>query len=168
MPIQLVMSGMLSSPFIHGVRTWVLNIGALVVVVYSLDLLLNSQVPMVDVGEAREYAHLVGKKFRTQQELRIFGITADRHYAKRVDYVMLVTPPGFGGREIVTRDVLPKGSVVQIVGVLRSTVPFLRRVEYVVRVKKDGRLGEVPMRVNLTGAIDDANVGLPEGIFVEE
>jgi hypothetical protein len=89
----------------------VISFGAIAVFV-ALDFLMNTQVPMQEVGSTPEYSHLVGQTFRTREDLRIFGITADRHYARQVDYYVLVGRPGFEGREIVTRPRQPANRII--------------------------------------------------------
>ncbi len=56
-------------------------IGITAIATLALDFVMNTQVPMQEVGATSEYSQLVGKTFRTREDLRVFGITADRHYA---------------------------------------------------------------------------------------
>jgi hypothetical protein len=136
-----------------------------VVVLAGLAFLLGGQVPMGDVTSAAEYKSVVGKRFRSQQELLAIGVTADRNYKKQVDYVVLTTPPGFSGPEVVTTDKVAKGTEVRVVRVLKSRVPLISRVEYVVEIAGDKKLKDMLVRLRQTGAVNDRNLGLDEALY---
>ena len=158
-------------------RPW-LNAGIVVIsfsaiaVFVALDFLLNTQVPMQEVGATPESSHLVGQTFRTRDDLRVFGITADRHYAPQIDYYVLVGRPGFDGPEIITRQRLPKGTVIKVVGVRESKAPLLiltdgrpRRTRYVVQATAGAELVGPPMRLDPKGDVSDPNFGVDDSLF---
>jgi hypothetical protein len=136
-----------------------------VVVLAGLGFLLGGQVPMDDVTSAAEYKGVVGKRFRSQQELLAIGVTTDRNYKKQVDYVVLTAPPGFSGPEVVTTDKVAKGTEVRVIRVLKSSVPLISRVDYVVAIAADQKLKDTSVRVRQTGAVNDRNLGLDEVLY---
>jgi len=107
------------------------------ILIYALDYFIARPIPNVDVSAAPEYADVIGKRFRTQQDLVAIGYTMDRNYKKQVDYVTLVPPPGFSGPEVVTKERLQQGAVLEVVGVLKADSLLISRIEYVVR-RSDG------------------------------
>jgi hypothetical protein len=61
-----------------------------------------SELAMEDVSSAPEYAAAVGSIFRTKEDVLAIGITTDKSYQKKIDYIVLVASPGFSGPEVVT------------------------------------------------------------------
>ena len=72
-----------------------------------------------DVSEAKGFDRLVGKRFQTRQELEILGITNDRTYRPRIDYYVITGRPSIGGREVLERNILGTGTVVEVTRILR-------------------------------------------------
>ena len=56
-------------------------IGITAIGILALDFVMNTQVPMQEVGATSEYSQLLGKTFRTREDLRMFGsrLTATTH-----------------------------------------------------------------------------------------
>ena len=136
----------------------------LVTVLAILALASCGEVPLEDVSSSAQYSKLIGRSFKTKEDLLLIGVTTDNQ-RKRVDYFVLVTPPGFANRWVVTKEQLEKESVLRVVQVLKSTVPFISRVEYVVEIRNDRTSRQAPIRVRQTGPADDGNYGLDERIF---
>jgi hypothetical protein len=101
------------------------------VIFFALDYMIAQPIPNVDVTKAPEYASVIGKRFRTEQELVAIGFTVDRNYKKQVDYVTLVPPPGFSGREVITKERLQQGAVLEVIGVLKADSLLISRIQYV-------------------------------------
>jgi hypothetical protein len=74
-----------------------------------------------DVGGQPEFAPLVGAEFRTLVKLELHGISLSTHPTHEVDYYVVTPPPGIGGREVVERSVVPRGSQVRVSRVLRCS-----------------------------------------------
>ena len=140
-------------------------VGGLLLVWAVLDYLIARPIPNLDVSAQAQYADVLGKRFRTLQDLEAIGITIDRNYRKRIDYVTLVRPPGFSGPEVVARGQLPKGSVLEIVAVLKADSWLIHRIEYVV-TRIDA---PPPLKGRMVLDVDhksSRNYGLSESDFV--
>jgi hypothetical protein len=131
---------------------------------YALDYIIARPIPNVDVTGAPEYATVIGKRFRTQQELAAIGFTVDRNYKKQVDYVTLVQPPGFSGPEVVTKERLQQGVVLEVVGVLKADSLLISRIQYVVRRTDIARTSGAPITVKVNEDSKD-NFGLDRGTY---
>ena len=133
--------------------------------VWALDYLIARPIPLVDVSAQPQYSTILGKRFRTQRDLLAIGYTVDRDYKKQIDYVTLVLPPGFSGPEVVARGELPKGSVLEVIGVLKGDTSLMTRISYLV-----SRVGAAPpMDGRMILDVDHEstrNFGLDEMVFV--
>jgi len=121
---------------------------------------------MDDVSSRPEYASVVGKTFRTRQDLIAIGVTLDQHSKKQVDYIRLFPKPGFINRQVVTTEELSKGATIRVVGVLEwrgIPLPFGSRGDYVVELM--GKKFEAPIRVKRNGSVDDGNFGFDKEIY---
>ena len=130
---------------------------------YCLDYLIAQPIPKVDASA--EYPGVIGKRFRTQQDLIAIGYTVDRNYKKQVDYVTLVLPPGFSGPEVVTRENLPKGTLLEVSGALKTDSWLVSRLEYVVRPVDRPKPSDAPMTVDID-LKSERNFGLDESVYV--
>ena len=122
---------------------------------------------MEDVSSRPEYASVIGKTFKTTQDLMAIGVTLDQDYKKKqVDQIMLFPKPGFAGRGVVTTEELSKGSTIRIVRVLEwggILFDFESRGHYVVEVT--GKRFNAPIHIKRIGPIDDGNFGLDKTIY---
>jgi hypothetical protein len=148
-------------------RRWttpILLVGSILLVWWALDYLTARPIPNVDVSAQAQYASVLGKRFHTQTDLLAIGVTMDRNYKKRVDYIALVAPPGFNGPEVVATGQLPKGSLLEVVAVLKADTWLINRIHYVVkRVDASPPLtGQMVLDVDLQST---RNFGLSEAIF---
>jgi len=122
---------------------------------------------MEDVSSRPEYASVIGKTFKTREDLMAIGVTLDPNYKKQVDYVVLFPKPGFMGRQVVTREELSKGSTIRVVKVLEWTgIPFVSMGDYVVELMDDKKLKvNAPIHVKRNGSVDDGNFGFDKEIY---
>lgn len=65
-----------------------------------------------DVSNEDEYRNVVGREFRTREEFFIYGYTKDHNYETIDGYVMINI--GIAGREILTKDRFPVGSIILV------------------------------------------------------
>ena len=125
--------------------------------------------PMEDVSSRPEYASVIGKTFKTTQDLMAIGVTLDEHYKKQVDWIVLYPKPGFAGRGVVTTEELSKGSTIRVVRALAwRGIPFDfgSRGHYVVELMGDKKLKvNAPIHVKRSGSVDDGNFGLDKAIY---
>jgi len=119
------------------------------ILLYALDYFFARPVPNVDVGAAPEYANIIGKRFRTQQDLVAIGYTMDRNYKKQVDYITLVPLPGFSGPEVLTKERLQQGAVLELMGVLKADSLLISQIEYVVRRRDVATASSTPITVKV-------------------
>lgn len=131
---------------------------------FALDYIISQPIPDVDVTGAPEYATVIGKRFRTQQELAAIGVTVDRNYKKQVDYVTLVQTPGFFGPEVVTKERLQQGAVLEVVGVLKADSLLISRIRYVMRRTDIAKTSGAPITVKVNEDSKD-NFGLDRAIY---
>lgn len=123
------------------------------------------QASLEDCSLEPQFSIAIGKSFSTKEDLLAFGITADANYKKRVDYIILIPEPGVSGPEVVTKEVLKKGTVVRVVRVLKTTGFALRKIIFIVEDVSTKKYEGIQIRVNQTGKIDDSNFGLDQAIF---
>lgn len=123
------------------------------------------QLEMEDVSSAEKYSHAIGVNFKTKDELWAIGVTSDKNYRKRVDYIVLVPGVGFSGPEVVTKNRVGKGSVFQVVRVLKASSFVSSRMIYVVQNVGTNTFRDTSIHVQLTGEINDRNLGLNESIY---
>ncbi|OFW27667.1 MAG: hypothetical protein A3H27_19260 [Acidobacteria bacterium RIFCSPLOWO2_02_FULL_59_13] len=111
---------------------------------------------------------MIGKTFKTREDLWAIGVTADKNYQKRVDYIVLVPGVGFSGPEVVTKEQVRKGAVFRVVRVLKASSFVSSKVVYVVQNIGTDKFKGVAIRVEQTGGINDRNFGLDELIYETE
>lgn len=149
-------------------RQWIKPILVIVGILgawWALDYILARPIPNVDVSAQAQYASVLGKRFRTLQDLTAVGYTMDRNYKKRIDYIALVAPPGFSGLEVVAKAGLPKGAVLEVVSVLKADSWLVDRIQYLVkRIDASPPLGgRMVLDVDHQST---RNYGLSETVFV--
>jgi len=124
---------------------------------------------MEGVSSRPEYASVIGKTFKTTQDLMAIGVTLDRNYKKQVDYILLFPKPGLIGREVVTTEELSKGSTIRVVKVLDRKgipIPIVSPRKYVVELMGDKKLKvNAPILVKRNGSVDDGNFGFDKEIY---
>lgn len=118
-----------------------------------------------DHSSAPEYAEVIGREFLVREDLWATGITTDRNYKKRLDYVVLVPGVGFIGPEVVSRERFEKGSIIRVVGVRKTGAYFFAEIAYVVQELGRDRFKDTVMTVTVSKRTDDRNFGLDEAIY---
>ena len=132
--------------------------------ILALSLMLGA-CGQIDVSTESKYKVAIGQKFKTKSDLLAIGVTADKNYKKNVDYIVLVSEPGFSGPEVIFRDFFSKGKIVEVVKILKSSSVFLSRVIYIVRVVGKNKYVGTEIRVEMIGEIDDSNYGLGSLVY---
>lgn len=89
-----------------------------------------------DISSEEQSAPFINTKYKSQKELLVYGITLDRNYKQVIDYYTIMEPPGIGGPEVVSKDILPKDTVVKILRVERcnNCFPFPAHKRLVVKI----------------------------------
>ena len=140
-----------------------LSLGAVVLGVLAYGL--TSPVPMEDATSMPEYKNVIGKRLRSEKDVLAISVTSDRNYKKQVDYVVLAALPGFSGPEVVSTEKVAKGTELRIVGIRRSSVPLLNRIDYLVEMA--GKAKGVPIYLRVSGRPTDPNLGLEPAHYAE-
>ncbi len=75
-----------------------------------------------DVSDAPAYRAYVGATFRLEVAMHLSGVNAPPGYGQTVDYyVVHPTSPSWSGPELITRDLLPAGTELNVKAVRRCT-----------------------------------------------
>ena len=139
---------------LHGPKRFLIAVFAgTAILAYGLHFFILEPIPNVDVSAEPEYANVIGKRFRTQQDLIAIGVSVDRIHKmqvdKQVDYITLVPLPGFSGPEVITKERLQQGAVLEVVGVLKGGFRLISRIKYVVRSRDVATAGSAPITVDV-------------------
>lgn len=113
-----------------------------------------------DFSSVPEFSRVIGKTFKTKEDLWAIGVTADDNYKKRVDYIVLYPFPGASGPEVVSKEIYKQGSIIRVVKVLKG-----KNVVYIVEDLSDGKFQGITVRTEVSGNVDDPNFGLSEAIY---
>ncbi len=106
-----------------------------------------------DVSNSDEFSYLIDQKFMTLDELLIIGVTSDANYEKRIDYYSVIPKPGFDGPEVVTRNVLPAGTLIQIRKVMRCANCMSQKIYFIIESMSDQKYRAAVIRLSDIGAI---------------
>lgn len=101
----------------------------------------------VDINEEAGIREIVSTSRTTTSDLLLLGIDSYPSQKKIKSYV-LVPPPGFDGPEVLSRSVLPKGTVIHFTGARRCVNCYPKSVE--LSLKADGFAEEEPIYINMT------------------
>lgn len=105
-----------------------------------------------DISTDQTYQGLVHQVLKSKQEFYIYGITVDPNYKKKVDYYVIIKPPGIGGREVLSEETLPKGTLMRIEKVTRCTNCLLDHyINLVVSFLNDNQYGDIPVKLRHLG-----------------
>lgn len=164
--IRLLMLGKVNNNarmYANGKETYLFRIA--IIVIFCVFIVSCEQIALEDYSSTPEYSDVIGMKFRVKEDLWAIGITANKNYKKRVDYIVLAPGVGFGGPEVVTKERVSKGIIIRIVGVQKARSPLLSQVIYVVEEIGSDKLKGAVVRVKPTGDVKDPNLGLDDSVY---
>lgn len=145
-------------------------IGVLIVCVACIFICGGCQQQFDDISASHEARLIVGREFLSSQPLVALGVTTDQNYRGGVTYYSIKKLPGASGPEILDRFVLPPGTRIKIIKVLRCTnCYFMNDLEAEVHVNgstisgRPARLVDL-LRQNKTGD----RIVLDEQYFAQE
>jgi hypothetical protein len=75
----------------------------------------------VDTSNDKSYELLKGSEYVSVVQLEKVGVTDSAKYEKKVDYYLVVKSPGFHGPEVVNRVLIPAGTRIKVLDVLKCT-----------------------------------------------
>ena len=75
-----------------------------------------------DISRNLGYTHLFNTSYATKEEMYISGVNMPSGYGKDIDvYIIGPTNPSWTGPEVITRDILKKGTTLTIQSVRKCT-----------------------------------------------
>lgn len=92
------------------------------------------QLAEVDSTHAPRFASMLGREYELREELLVRGVKRDARSAAP-DYVLVMPPPGIGGRFIVDLGTLPRGTRFRIVGVTTHRSRLFPSTRYVISLR---------------------------------
>lgn len=106
-----------------------------------------------DVSSRAPYSDYVGGVFELRVRMHISGVNAPPGYEKTVDYyVVKPASPSWSGPELITRETLPVGTLVEVEAVQRCTNCFLDfgdRLKAKIRIRGYSPQSDCPIEVPL-------------------
>jgi hypothetical protein len=108
-----------------------------------------------DVSAETSQSHFIGTTYKAKKELIICGIARDVGYPKVMEYYTVMEPPGVGGPEVLSLQVLPADTLMKIIRVERckNCPPFLTEQRWVVDVLSNKTFKGHPVVID-AGRID--------------
>jgi len=103
-----------------------------------------------DISSDPKVSHLIGTKYTSTKELFIYGISNDPNYKKIVDNYTVMEPPGIGGPEVISKDVLPIGTSFKIIRVERcnNCFPFKANERLVIELLSSSKFKDHPVTID--------------------
>lgn len=134
-----------------------------------------------DVSQTDEYSPFIGRRYILAADMLVYGVCRPPGYRKMIDeYFMTPDTPGPWGREILSKDRVPAGTVMKILKIQRSIqhIPGLSpTIEAVVQLSDFQLDADIPLTVNwsyisspgiLAASDEGMMVGLKAFEWVEE
>jgi len=98
-----------------------------------------------DVSDKPGYSHLLGAKLEFLEEMPVHGVTRDKDYGDTIDVYVVTGSPGFSGREVLSKESLPVGTISQVKKVLECTSCWYEKISYEVEISSPGVDYEKPV-----------------------
>jgi uncharacterized protein YceK len=88
-----------------------------------------------NLSEHDGYINVIGKKYTTTEDLKIYGFTLTLEKNPRLDGYTIHPIPGIGGQEILSSELLPAGEIftVEKVEKCSNCFPFPAYIVYVIK-----------------------------------
>ena len=108
-----------------------------------------------DISNNKEYARYIYVEYETTKDLLIFGYTLKLEKDKKLDGFIIYEAPGVAsGPEILSKEILPKGTVFSIIKIQRCSncFPLPAYIQFLIKFRDLKKY-------------DDYKVSFEEGIF---
>ncbi|MNM86851.1 hypothetical protein D3C81_990160 [compost metagenome] len=119
-----------------------------IVVFFVFGLIGCYSEKFIDISNEEGYSKLIGKTYEITGPIIGHGIR--KHSNAPVDYVTLMPPPGIGGHQIAFANLVPIGSKIKIVKVLKSNRLIDSDITLIIEVYEGDFTSNVPIRIDLT------------------
>jgi hypothetical protein len=140
-------------------------IGFVTILLSCLLLLGCSPKDPIDISDDPEFASVIGLQFKSLEDLLAIGYTNDANYKPILDFVSIVPKPGFSGPEVIFRDNLPQGQVLEVVGVLSSDNFLPRELFYKVKILGSTQYENASVIIDVNEESMSINRGLDAKLF---
>lgn len=108
-----------------------------------------SMAKYTDVSHEEKFKMVINKDYVTLKELMIHGVTLDRNYKKNIDIYSITEMAGFSGPEVVSKNILSKGTIFKIIRVVRCTSCWPEYIEFEIKILSTTNIKEsIPIRLN--------------------
>lgn len=105
-----------------------------------------------DVSNDPAYSRYVGTAYRTTADMTVYRVSMDRDYGPAPSIYKIVQPPGFDGREVISRTRFPAGSTLTVLTIQRCKDCYLDaepRVHATVRITSTTQFDDQEVRADL-------------------
>ena len=118
-----------------------------------------------DVSKDVRYSSLVGHKYRFEEDLIIHGVFGYPTDDKAVDFYVVTDKPGFGGPEVVSRGLLPAGTMVRIEKVMDCTNCFESGIHLQVEILAQEQYSDHPVSFYVEPVLVDGKAIIQSGLL---
>lgn len=101
-----------------------------------------------DISRSTENAAIVGKSYLTREPLIIHGVIPYKAKTKSIGTYVLTPRPGFGGREVLSKEVLPIGTKLSVVGIKKCINCISGTTKVIIKIEGAKRFGGLPVEMN--------------------
>ena len=105
-----------------------------------------------DVSGDPKYSTYVGTEYRTTSDMTVYRVSMDRNYGPSPSIYKIVQPPGFDGREVISRTHFPEGSTLKVLTIQRCKDCYLDtepRVHVMVRITSTSQFDDLEVQASL-------------------
>lgn len=97
----------------------------IIILIFISTLLNGCLAEFEDISNSKEYAQYIGIQYETTKDLLIYGYTLKLEKDKKLDGFAIYEAPGIASRpEILSKEILPKGTVLSITNTQRCSNCF--------------------------------------------
>lgn len=115
-----------------------------------------------DVTNQSPYSNMVGLKYSVQKPVWLIGITYGPKYQSKLEFLTLVPGVGFSGPEVILRERIVEGTVIEIKRVLLEQSVFSSTVEYIIEIHGYEKNKEVVKKLRLSRGNEGGGIELNE------
>jgi hypothetical protein len=118
-----------------------------------------------DVSNDERYSSLVGHEYRFAEDLIIHGVLDYPTRDQVLDFYVVTAKPGFDGPEVVSRGLLPAGTMVHIEKVMDCTNCFESGIHLQVEILSQERYRDHPVSLYVEPVLVDGRAVIQPGLL---